>query len=127
MNRWQKSFCFSTLLLGLFVAGNSAQEIDPGPQHFVFFGLDRDRIAEPRFLETESIVGAQLKYTWRELEPERDQYAFVQLRHDLAFLDQHGKRLFVQIQNVSFSDSGEPRSRITRKTFCRRSAPSKGP
>ena len=40
-------------------------------QHFVYFELDRDRIAEESFLKTDAMVGAQLKYTWRELEPEK--------------------------------------------------------
>lgn len=34
------------------------------PAHFIFFGLDRDRIRDNAFLETESAAGAQLKYTW---------------------------------------------------------------
>jgi hypothetical protein len=72
------------------------------PRNFVFFELERERITEASFLETTSIVGAQLKYTWRELEPERDRYDLEPLRHDLAFLDKHGKRLFVQLQDVSF-------------------------
>jgi len=74
-------------------------------QNFIFFGRDRERIAEPAFLESENIAGAQLKYTWRELEPERDNYDFKALAKDLAFLDSHGKRLFVQLQDVSFSEA----------------------
>jgi hypothetical protein len=76
-----------------------------GPQNFIYFGLDRERIQEPAFLETLGIVGAQLKYTWRELEPEPDQYDFQALRDDLAFLEQHGKRLFIQVQDVTFDTS----------------------
>lgn len=72
------------------------------PEHFVFFGLERDRIRETSFLETEAIAGAQLKYTWKELEPEKGQYELRHLRHDLAFLERNGKKLFVQLQDVSF-------------------------
>lgn len=74
------------------------------PRHFIFFGLARQRISEPAFLENENIVGAQLKYTWRELEPVRDRYELQPLLDDLALLEAHGKRLFVQLQDVSFSD-----------------------
>ena len=75
-----------------------------GPRNFIFFSLDRERISEPSFLETEAIVGAQLKYTWRELEPQRDRYELGPVLEDLASLEAHGKRLFVQIQDVSFDE-----------------------
>lgn len=74
------------------------------PSNYIFFGRDRERIAETNFLGNPWIVGAQLKYTWRELEPERDRYEFGALLEDLAFLERRGKRLFVQLQDVSFSD-----------------------
>lgn len=72
------------------------------PKHYVFFGADRERIAEKSFVETKSIVGAQLKYRWRELEPSRNKYDFSSIRHDLAALKKHRKRLFVQLQDISF-------------------------
>jgi hypothetical protein len=74
------------------------------PRNFIFFNVERARISETTFLETESIVGAQLKYTWRELEPERDRYEFGAILEDLKFLEEHGKRLFVQLQDVSFDE-----------------------
>jgi hypothetical protein len=46
-----------------------------------------------------------LKYTWRQLEPEKDSYDFSAIREDLAFLTSRGKRLFVQLQDVSFDSS----------------------
>ena len=79
----------------------AAQERD-GPRNYVFFGFDRSRIADARFLGADEIEGAQLKYSWRELEPVRNEYAFDQVRSDLAFLEGHGKRLFLQLQDVSF-------------------------
>jgi hypothetical protein len=74
----------------------------PGPKNFIFFNLSRERIHEPGFLGNPTIVGAQLKYTWRELEPERDRYAFDELLADLQFLESNGKRLFIQLQDLSF-------------------------
>jgi len=71
-------------------------------RHYVFFGLDRDRISDPAFLGTPALAGAQLKYTWQELEPEPDRYDFSAIRHDLATLSASGKKLFVQVQDVSF-------------------------
>ena len=76
------------------------------PKNYVFFDRERGRIAESSFLETATIEGAQLKYTWRELEPSRDKYDVGLVLKDLAYLEQHGKRLFVQVQDVSFVETG---------------------
>jgi hypothetical protein len=73
-------------------------------QHFVFFGLERDRIKERSFLDTQALAGAQLKYTWRELEPEKDHYNVGLILEDLESLQSKGKKLFIQIQDVSFSE-----------------------
>src|SRR5215470_14196927 len=70
--------------------------------HYVFFAHERERISEKSFLETAAFEGAQLRYTWRELEPEKDQYDFSSIRKDLAFLNSRGKKLFIQLQEVSF-------------------------
>ena len=95
-----------TIFMVSLVAGSpvSGSDEGTGPADFIFFNLDRDRIREASFLETDAVVGAQLKYTWRELEPERDRYEFRSLIEDLKFLAEHDKRLFVQVQDVSFSE-----------------------
>ncbi len=95
----------------LVLVGVAAQAEEPAGagaaplQHYVYFGVERERIAEKSFLEHPGIAGAQLKYTWPELEPERDVYNLDLVRRDLQFLDQHGKRLFIQVQDVSFDES----------------------
>ncbi len=83
-----------------------AEPVAPGksPKNYIFFGRDRDRISEPNFLSTAAIVGAQLKYTWHELEPERDLFALSAIQDDLEFLEEHGKQLFIQIQDMSFDE-----------------------
>ena len=60
------------------------------PRHYVFFNRERERISEPSFLGTRAFEGAQLKYTWRELEPEKDRYDFSAVRKDLAVLTSEG-------------------------------------
>jgi len=72
------------------------------PQHYVFFNRERQRISEATFLGTKAFQGAQLKYTWRELERGKDGYDFSAIREDLAFLTAKGKKLFIQVQDVSF-------------------------
>jgi hypothetical protein len=75
------------------------------PRQFVFFGGERERIHAEEFLACEAIAGAQLKYTWRQLEPERDRYALQALVEDCEFLGKHGKKLWVQVQDVSFGET----------------------
>lgn len=77
-------------------------------RHYVFFNRDRERITEPTFLNTKAFEGAQLKYTWRELERQKDIYDFNDIEHDLSFLRSKSKKLFVQIQDASFDTNIRP-------------------
>jgi hypothetical protein len=72
-------------------------------KNFVFFDLDRSRIHDRSFVENGAFAAAQLKYTWRELEPRRGIYDFRAISRDLKFLRSKGKGLFVQLQDVTFS------------------------
>jgi hypothetical protein len=92
---------FPALLLISLTATASAAPI----RHYVFFNLDRERLREPAFLDSAIFDGAQIKYTWRMLEPAKDRYDFTAIREDLALLKPHGKKLFIQLQDVSFYES----------------------
>ena len=72
-------------------------------RHYVFFGTDRERITEAGFLDNKGIEGAQIKYTWRQIEQGKDNYAFDDIRHDLDFLKSKNKKLFIQIQDATFT------------------------
>jgi hypothetical protein len=73
--------------------------------HYVFFGQQRDKIKQASsFLETKALEGAQVTYPWRQLEPGKDEYDFSAIREDLAFLNSKGKKLFIQLQDVTFSE-----------------------
>ncbi|MBM3222167.1 MAG: hypothetical protein FJZ38_26510 [Candidatus Rokubacteria bacterium] len=74
------------------------------PQHLVFFAHERERIRDAAFLANPRLCGAQLKYTWRELEPQPGEYAFDGIRADLAFLQANGKALWIQLQDVTFDE-----------------------
>jgi len=90
------------LLFWLFCAGVVAKPV----HHYVFFGQDREKIREASsFLETKALEGAQVTYSWRQLEPGKDEYDFSAVRDDLAFLNSKGKKLFIQLQDVTFSES----------------------
>ena len=89
-----------TLLFSLAQAPTAgAQNV----HHYVFFGTDRERITEPGFLDNKGIEGAQIKYTWRQVERGKDDYAFDDIRRDLDFLKSKNKKLFVQLQDATFA------------------------
>lgn len=76
-----------------------------GIKHFVYFARDRDKIHDHSFLNVERIDGAQIMYSWRELEPQRGIYDFSSIREDYQYLVSNKKKLFIQLQDVSFSAS----------------------
>jgi len=91
-----------TFFIGFCCAGVIAKPV----HHYVFFGQDREKIkGASSFLEAKILEGAQVMYSWRQLEPGKDEYDFSVIREDLAFLTSKGKKLFVQLQDVTFSES----------------------
>jgi hypothetical protein len=86
------------LLIALFAREALAAEL----HHYVFFNRDHEKMREKSFLETPALEGAQLKFTWRELEPKKGQYDFSGIQMAAEFLQKNGKRLFVQVQDSSF-------------------------
>jgi hypothetical protein len=76
-----------------------------GAHHYVFFNRDRERISDAVFLGTKTFAGAQLKYTWDELERGKGDYNFSAIEHDLMFLNSKEKKLFIQLQDASFDPS----------------------
>lgn len=97
-----RQVAWPALLVWLGCASASAKPV----HHYIFFGQDREKIkAASSFFETKALEGAQVAYSWRQLEPEKDEYDFSAIREDLQFLTSKGKRLFVQLQDVTFSES----------------------
>ena len=71
-------------------------------QHFVYFSRDRDAIHNHLFLTHPRFVGAQIMYSWRELEPTQGNYDFAIIRQDYEYLKSKGKKLFIQLQDTTF-------------------------
>lgn len=95
-----RRYLLSLLLLLLLALAVNAKPV----HHYVFFGQDRDQLrADKMFLDTKKLEGAQVVYTWRQLEPEKDRYDFSSIKEDLAFLNSHGKKLWIQFQDVTFN------------------------
>lgn len=71
-------------------------------QHFVYVARDREAIKGHPLLTTARIAGAQIMYSWRQLEPQRGTYDFSLIWEDHNYLQAHGKKLFIQLQDVTF-------------------------
>jgi hypothetical protein len=97
-----------TILLVLILISNiSKQKIfcQSKIKHFVFFSRDRELIHDSSFYSNLGITGAQITYVWKRLEPTENSYDFSEIEEDLVFLHSKGKKLFIQIQDVTFSPS----------------------
>jgi len=72
-------------------------------QHFVYFARDREAIIDHPLLTHPMFKGAQIMYAWKNFEVEKGKYDFSILREDYEYLKKYGKKLFVQIQDATFS------------------------
>ena len=76
------------------------------PKHYVYIyqrGEDGADVKTDRALRDPRFSGAQIVYPWRQLESSKDQYDFSAIEEDLAYLDSIDKRLWIQIQEKSFT------------------------
>ena len=71
-------------------------------QHFVYFSRDRQKIVDHPLLSHSRFAGAQIMYSWKQLETEKGNYDFSIVEEDFQYLEKHGKKLFVQLQDVTF-------------------------
>ncbi|MEH3112412.1 hypothetical protein [Pedobacter terrae] len=59
---------------------------------------DDKALLDPRF------TGAQIVYTWRNLEPSKEQYDFSAIKEDIDYLNAlGGKKVWIQLQEKSFA------------------------
>ncbi|HLO58931.1 MAG TPA: hypothetical protein VK179_09335 [Bacteroidales bacterium] len=119
----QRTILISALVAFTIASAISGQDIDPSNRyrdaykqylqstcplqqdsikHFVYFSADRELIHDHPFLEITRFSGAQIMYSWKRLEPERGKYDFSIIREDYNYLLSHGKKLFIQLQDVTF-------------------------
>lgn len=101
MTKHLTTYFLSFLLIGLSQQAYSQKAI----KHFIFFSRDRELIHDSTFYSNAGISGAQITYSWRQLEQQKDVYDFSEIEEDLAFLKSKGKKLFVQIQDVTFDST----------------------
>jgi hypothetical protein len=72
-------------------------------KHFVYFAKDRELIKDHSFLFHQMFKGAQIMYSWRELELKKGKYDFSILEQDYKYLKKNHKKLFIQLQDVTFN------------------------
>jgi len=71
-------------------------------KHFVYFARDRELIHNHPFLKIQRFAGAQIMYSWKQLEPERGKYDFSIITEDYKYLLSYKKKLFIQLQDATF-------------------------
>ncbi|MDD5210420.1 MAG: hypothetical protein PHV36_13590 [Elusimicrobiales bacterium] len=71
------------------------------PLSFLFLGGDAAQERQ-KLLARPDISGAQIVYTWKSLEPEKDKYDFSRIERDLSILGKLNKKLFIQVQDRFF-------------------------
>lgn len=72
-------------------------------QHFVYFSRDRKAIIDHPFLTHTMFKGAQIMYAWKNFEVQKGQYDFSILKEDYEYLKKYGKKIFIQLQDVTFN------------------------
>ena len=72
-------------------------------KHFVYFSRDREAIRNHPFLKILNFDGAQIMYSWKQLEPQKGKYDFSIIKDDYEYLLSMGKKLFIQLQDGTFN------------------------
>ena len=72
-------------------------------KNFVYFARDREAIHNHPFINNSRFEGAQIMYSWRQLETQKDHYDFSIISDDFNYLKSNGKKLFIQLQDATFS------------------------
>src|SRR5690349_18891978 len=65
--------------------------------------MDRDLLKDS-FWHSPIFEGVQIAYSWKQLEHARDNYDFSMINEDRELLARYGKKLFIQLQDASFSN-----------------------
>jgi hypothetical protein len=101
MTKYILLFALLIFMNGLMVFVHAQKAI----KHYIFFSREREGIQNKEFYLNPGIEGAQIAYLWRRLEPQKNHYDFNEIEEDLKFLSIKGKKLFIQIQDVTFDST----------------------
>lgn len=92
------------MYLVIFMGVISSHALASQPvQNFIFIGGDGTNISKyQKYIDDPSIVGVQVSYSWKLLQPAKGIYNFQPIQYDLDYLTAHHKKLFIQIQDRFF-------------------------
>jgi hypothetical protein len=80
-----------------------AQPLPLGKTHnFVFFARERELLPDHPFLKIKRFDGAQITYSWKQLEPKEGEYDFEDIDADLKILNARNMKLWIQLQDTTF-------------------------
>jgi hypothetical protein len=80
-----------------------SQPSPPNNTHnFVFFARERELLPSHPFLKIKTFDGAQITYSWKQLETEEDAYRFYDIDADVNILKLHNMKLWIQLQDATF-------------------------
>lgn len=99
-----KRIFFLNVFLFAFFFSNLSYSDSKLPKLFFFF-LPDTKLNLPDYrniLSNPYVSGAQIVYTWNELEPKKGVYDFSRIENDMRFLSSIHKKLFIQLQDRSF-------------------------
>lgn len=79
---------------------------EPAPgnrtHNFVFFAKERELLPNHPCLKIKGFDGAQITYSWKQLERGKDVYEYEDIDADLKILKLHGMKLWIQLQDATF-------------------------
>ncbi|MFE5581272.1 hypothetical protein [Kitasatospora sp. NPDC056531] len=101
-----------------------SQKPASGVENYLYTSsVDLTTLAKP--IQRPDIQGVQVLYRWKMLEPSEGQYDFSQITKDLQYLQSRHKKLFIQVQDRSFSPTpqGIPQYLMTDPAYDGGAAP----
>jgi hypothetical protein len=96
-----KIIMINILLTYILFFNNTSYSKNNLSELFLFLGGGEARLYKDKF-NNECVSGAQIIYSWKQLEPKKDVYDFTKIKDDLLYLNKIHKKLFIQLQDRSF-------------------------
>jgi hypothetical protein len=95
------------------------QSPDNKTHNFVFFAKERELLPKHPFLKIKRFEGAQITYSWKQLERDEDSYDFEDIDADLKILKANNMKLWIQLQDTTFMPNrqGVPVYIMMRKEY----------
>ena len=95
--------CLLTLAtVGTSRVTDGAQPPDNTVHNFAFFAKQRELLSSHPFLKIKGFEGAQITYSWKQLEPDENRYDFEDIDADIKILKAHSMKLWIQLQDTTF-------------------------